>query len=121
MNIAITPAAEKFIGRMIRFGGVPGGGFRLAVSPGGCSGLAAEFSVESEPRSGEAVLEHNGVKLFLPAESRLLLEGVTVDFADTPTESGLVFRDPKGTGSVCGSQPSASAELVNLTTFGSRR
>lgn len=121
MNIVITPAAEKFIRRMIRFGGVLGGGFRLAVSPGGCSGLASEFSVESEPRSGEAVLEHNGVKLFLPAESRLLLEGVTVDFADTPTESGFVFRDPNGSGSACGSQPNAPVELVNLTAFGSGR
>ncbi len=43
------------------------------------------------------------MKLFLPAESRLLLDGVTIDFADTPTESGLVFRDPKSTGSACGS------------------
>ncbi|MGA2878426.1 MAG: iron-sulfur cluster biosynthesis family protein [Bryobacteraceae bacterium] len=121
MNIVITPAAEKFIRRMIRFGGVPGGGFRLAVSPGGCSGLAAEFSVERDPRAGEAVLEHNGLKLFLPVESRLLLDGVTVDCADTPTESGLVFRDPKGSGPACGSQPNAPVELVNLTTFGSRR
>ena len=121
MNIVITPAAEKFIARMIRFGGVPGGGFRLAVSPGGCSGLAAEFSIESGPRAGEAVLQQNGLKLFLPAESRLLLDGVTVDFADTPTESGLVFRDPKASGSACGSHANAPVDLVNLTTFGSRR
>jgi iron-sulfur cluster assembly protein len=121
MNIAITPAAEKFIGRMIRFGGVPNGGFRLLVTPGGCSGLAAEFSVESAPQKGEAVLEHNGLKLFLPAESRLLLDGVTIDFADTRTESGLVFRDPKSTGSACGTQPTASSELVNLTSFGTKR
>lgn len=121
MNIAISPAAEKFIGRMIRFGGVPGGGFRLSVSPGGCSGLASEFSVESQPSAGEAVLEHNGLKVFLNAESRLLLEGVTIDFADTPTESGLVFRNPKGTASACGSHASAPVELVSLTPFGARR
>lgn len=121
MNIAITPAAEKFIQRMVRFGGVPGGGFRLLVSPGGCSGLAAEFSVESVPQAGEAVFTHNGLKLFLPAESRLLLDGVTIDFADTPTESGLVFRDPKSTGSACGSHASKPVELVSLSTFGSRQ
>lgn len=121
MNIAITPAAEKFIRRMTRFGGAVGSGFRLSVSPGGCSGLAAEFSVESGPRAGDAVLERNGLKLFLPVESRLLLEGVTVDFAETPTESGLVFRDPKGTGSACGSHSSAPVELVSLSPFGASK
>jgi iron-sulfur cluster assembly accessory protein len=121
MNIAITPAAEKFIRRMIRFRGTPSGGFRLAVTPGGCSGLAADFSVESEPRAGEAVLEQNGLKLFLPPESRLLLNGLTMDFADTPAESGLVFRDPKASASSCGTRASAPAELVSLTNFGSQR
>jgi iron-sulfur cluster assembly protein len=121
MNILMTPAADKFIRRMIRFGGAPGSGFRLAVSPGGCSGLAADFSVEGAPRPGEVAFEVNGLKLFLPAESRLLLDGVTIDFADTPMESGLVFRDPKSTGSSCGSQASAPVELVNLSTLGARR
>jgi iron-sulfur cluster assembly protein len=37
----------------------------------------------------------SSVKLFLPAESRLLLDGVTIDFADTATQTGLVFHDPK--------------------------
>ena len=71
------------------------GTFRLAVSPGGCSGLAADISVRREPAAGEAVVERDGVKLFLPAESRILLDGVTIDFADTPSQTGLVFRDPK--------------------------
>lgn len=121
MNILMTPAAEKFIRRMLRFGGVPGAGFRLAVSPGGCSGLAADFSVESVPRPGDAPFEINGLKLFLPAESRLLLDGVTIDCADTRTESGLVFRDPKSSGASCGSHASAPAELVKLSTFGAKR
>ena len=118
MNIAITPAAEKFIRRMVRFGGVPGGGFRLAVSPGGCSGLTTDFSVEREPRHGEATLEVQGLKLFLPAESRSLLDGVTIDFADTPTESGLFLRDSQGGASACGSHSNFRRELVNLTSFG---
>ena len=106
MNVTITPAAEKFIKRMIRFGGGPGSGFRLVVSPGGCSGLAADFDVEAAPRAGDAVLDRNGMRLFLPAESRLLLDGVTIDFAETPTQSGLLFHDPKSRGASCpSSQP----------------
>ena len=95
MNFTITPAAQKFMRMMLRVDGGMGSGFRLAVSPGGCSGLAADISVRAEPQVGDAVVERDGVKLFLPAESRLLLDGVTIDFADTPTQTGLVFHDPK--------------------------
>ena len=97
MNFAITPAAEKFIRLMVHTDGGPGSGFRLVVSPGGCSGLSADISVLPAPEPGDAVVERGGVKLFLPAESRILLEGVTIDFADTAAQTGLVFRDPKGT------------------------
>lgn len=108
MNITITPKAEKFISRMVRFSGGPAGsGFRLTVTAGGCSGLASEFTVEPAPLPGDAVLETNGLKLFLPAESRLLLDGVTIDFADTVLESGLKFVNPNAT--ACGCSSSAPA------------
>ncbi|MFA5952174.1 MAG: iron-sulfur cluster assembly accessory protein [Hyphomicrobium sp.] len=97
MNFTLTPAAEKFIRLMLRADGAPGSGFRLVLSPGGCSGLSADISVKRAPELEDAVVERNGVKLFLPTESRILLEGVTIDFADTASQTGLVFRDPKGT------------------------
>lgn len=111
MDLTITPSAEKFIQRMVRFGGAGDqAGFRLSVSPGGCSGLSSEFTVEATPQSGDAVYEHNGLKLFLPEASQTLLQGVTIDFVDTPMTSGLVFRDPKSTGcSTCGSSATAGS------------
>ena len=115
MNLVITPVAEKFIRRMIRFGNLPaGGGLRLAVTPGGCSGVVADFEAVAEPRAGDFALEHNGLRLFLPAESRLLLDGVTIDFAETVTEWGLVFRDPKSNGSTCGAASPAGSQLISL-------
>jgi iron-sulfur cluster assembly accessory protein len=118
VNIAITPAAEKFIRRMIRFGNVPpDGGFRLEVEPGGCSGLDATFDTVSAPLAGDAVLKHNGLNIFLPAESRLLLEGVTIDCVDSPTQSGFVFHDPKSSAAACGTASSPTVELVSLATF----
>jgi iron-sulfur cluster assembly protein len=97
MAFDITPAAQKFIRMMVLSDGGPGSGFRLSVSPGGCSGLNADMSVASEPAPGESVVESGGVKLFLNAESRILLDGVTIDFTDTPAKTGLVFQDPKAT------------------------
>lgn len=103
MDLTITAAAEKFIKRMLRLAGEPGSGFRLVVTAGGCSGLAADFSIESQPLAGDAVVDHNGMRLFLPAESRMLLTGVTIDFADTPTQTGLVLHDPKAASCSCSS------------------
>ncbi|MBB4198432.1 iron-sulfur cluster assembly accessory protein [Rhodoblastus sphagnicola] len=94
-NFTVTPKAQRFMRMMVMSDGGAGAGFRLAVTPGGCSGLSADIAVLPEPMPGDAVVIRDGVKLFLPAESRLLLQGVTVDFAETPTSTGLVFHDPK--------------------------
>jgi iron-sulfur cluster assembly protein len=97
MSFEITRAASRFMRMMTMTDGGPGAGFRLAVTPGGCSGLSADISIKAQPEPGDAVVERDGLRLFLPAESRLLLDGVTIDFADTPSQTGLVFHDPKGT------------------------
>jgi iron-sulfur cluster assembly accessory protein len=104
MNITITDKAAKFISRMIRFnGGTTGSGFRLVVTPGGCSGFNSSFTVETSPLEGDAVLDSNGIKVFLPAKSRILLEGVTVDFADTAMSTGLSFINPNAQSCACSS------------------
>lgn len=113
MDLTITPAATRFIRRMIRMGGAEGGGLRLEVKPGGCSGLTAEFAVEAAPRPGDAVIEREGFALFLPIEGRLLLQAVTIDFVDTPTETGLVFHDPKASCG-CSSEPADALPVVQL-------
>jgi iron-sulfur cluster assembly accessory protein len=101
MNIAFTPDAEKFIRRLVAFDGGPGYGLRLLVSPGGCSGMSAEFSVEPAPGDGDQVFTHGAFKLFLPAQSRLLLDGVTIDFRETATSTGFIFIDPKAKSCGC--------------------
>jgi iron-sulfur cluster assembly accessory protein len=93
-QLTVTPAAEKFMRRMVRFSDHPAGGFRLSVSPGGCSGYSSAFTVEQAPLAGDAEVAVNGLRLFLPAESRLLLDGVTVDFTETAVQSGFAFINP---------------------------
>ena len=114
MNVTITPGAGKFISRMIRFNGGESHGFRLSVTAGGCSGLASEFTVEAAPLAGDSVVVKDGIKLFLPAESRLLLEGVTIDFVDTPTKTGLSFIDPKAAPCGCSSAGVASIDIASI-------
>jgi iron-sulfur cluster assembly accessory protein len=97
----ITPAAEKFMRRMVRFSEHPAGGFRLTVAPGGCSGYASEFSVEAAPHAGDSELAVNGLRLFLPAASAALLAGVTVDFGESAIQSGLSFVNPDAAACAC--------------------
>jgi iron-sulfur cluster assembly accessory protein len=106
-QVTVTAAAEKFMRRMVRFSEHPSGGFRLTVSPGGCSGYNSAFTVEPALPPGDAELLVNGMKVFLPAESRLMLDGVTIDFADTPTQSGLTFFNPAQ--AACGCSTSGDA------------
>ena len=121
MNITITPKAESFMRRMIRFnGGGADAGFRLVVTPGGCSGFNSSFTVEAAPLPGDATLDNNGMKVFLPAESRIMLEGVTVDFADTAMSTGLSFINPNAQACACSSssagapQHHATVSIANI-------
>lgn len=103
-NVTVTPAAEQFMRRIVRFGAAGGdAGFRLVVRPGGCSGLSSEFTVEPAPRADDDVIALNGLKLFLPPDSRALLAGVTIDFTDTRQSSGLTFVDPSAGPCACSS------------------
>lgn len=106
-KVTVTPAAEKFMRRMVRFSDHPAGGFHLTVTPGGCSGYASEFKVAAAPGAGDGEVLVNGLRLFLPAESRLLLDGVTIDFAESPTQSGLTFFNPAQ--AACGCSTSGEA------------
>jgi iron-sulfur cluster assembly accessory protein len=108
-NVTLTPAAQKFIARIVRFSGLPSGaGLRLIVSAGGCSGYNSEFSAEAAPQPGEETLEISGLRLFLPVESRLMLQGVTIDFTETATQSGLSFFNPNQAACACSTAEAAA-------------
>lgn len=111
--INVTPAAAKFIQRMVRFGGRgENAGFRLEVSPGGCSGMSAQFSVEGAPGSDDhVVVLGGGITLFVPPKSFAMLEGVTIDFVENAMESRLAFIDPKAQSCGCGSSESKVYKL----------
>jgi iron-sulfur cluster assembly accessory protein len=112
-SVIISEGAEKFMRRMVRFGGLgPGAGFRLIVSPGGCSGLSAEFSVEANAKPDDTTFMVNGLRVFVPVQSAKLLSGITVDFVDTPTQQGLTFYNPSAP-ATC--EESARPAVVQLT------
>lgn len=122
MCVTLTPAAAKFMQRMIRFGNVgAAAGFRLSVAPGGCTGFDSKFSIEAQARAGDTELHLAGVKLFLPAETCALLAGYRIDFSESRLEGGFNYAHPDkpgacgcGSGSGSGTGPGAGAQVVRF-------
>ena len=101
ISMELTPAAEKFIRRMMRCGTGSNPGFRLKVRPGGCSGLAVEFDLAAEPAVNEVVWTHSDLRIFLDNASCLLLNGSVVDFMDSRALTGFVVTTPGRTAQAC--------------------
>jgi iron-sulfur cluster assembly accessory protein len=97
----LTPAAEKFIRRMMRCGMDSDSGFRLKVRPGGCSGLGVEFDLAAEPGANEVVWKRSELRIFLDNVSCLLLNGSVVDFIDSHSLTGFGVTRPGGTAHAC--------------------
>jgi iron-sulfur cluster assembly protein len=113
MQATLTPAAEKFIRRMLRLGGGSNAAFKMRVRPGGCSGYSAEFDIEAADAKADVVWQPEGVKIHLDQESATLIEGATVDFVDNLGQSGFNFILPGGPAQCCSPSPSAP-QLVTL-------
>lgn len=112
----LTPAAEKFIRRMMRCASNANSGFRLKVRPGGCSGLEVEFDLADEPAKGEIVWTHSGLRVFLDSASCLLLNGSVMDFIENRSLTGFSVITPGGSGQACSPAPA----LVPVEALGRR-
>jgi iron-sulfur cluster assembly accessory protein len=77
------------------------GGLRVAIASGGCSGFQYQMSLEAEANADDKVVEQDGLKLFIDANSLLYLEGASVDYVDGPGGSGFKFDNPNSR-STCG-------------------
>lgn len=83
-------------------------GLRVRVVPGGCSGFQYSLNIEEEQKSGDFVLDKNGVKLFVDMFSAQYLNGITIDHTTNMMGSGFTFENPNATGG-CGCGTSFSA------------
>lgn len=82
----------------------PQAGLRIRVVPGGCSGFSYSMQIEDEPRQGDEILDHAGLRVFVDMFSRQYLDGVQVDYVNSVMGSGFTFSNPNATGSCgCGS------------------
>ena len=76
---------------------------RVAVQPGGCSGLIYQLYFDERLLDGDAVREFGGVEVVADKMSVPYLAGATIDFADTIEKQGFTIDNPNAGGScACG-------------------
>src|SRR3954464_8582128 len=76
---------------------------RIAVQPGGCSGLRYQLFFDERTLDGDVVTEFNGVNVVCDRMSVPYLNGATIDFVDTIEKQGFTIDNPNATGScACG-------------------
>ena len=107
-TIQVTPKAIDKIKSAFAREGVSGGGLRLGVLGGGCSGLSYQFKYDAKPRAKDHVFEFSGVNVFVDPKSMVYLDGMTLDYKESLMYSGFAFENPHATKS-CGCGTSFSA------------
>lgn len=75
-------------------------GLRLFVEKGGCAGMSYAMQVGAA-NPGDDVIEKNGARVFIDAESREYLDGVQLDYIDALNDSGFKITNPNAARS-CG-------------------
>jgi len=107
-EIHVTPKAVQKIREAFAKQGVHGGGLRLGVQGGGCSGLSYLFRYEPKPRPSDHVFQFEDVEVYVDPKSMVFLEGMTLDYKESLIHSGFAFENPHATKS-CGCGTSFSA------------
>jgi iron-sulfur cluster assembly accessory protein len=76
---------------------------RIAVQPGGCSGLRYQLELDDRSFDGDVVTEFAGVKVAVDKMSAPYLSGAAIDFADTISSQGFTIDNPNAQSScACG-------------------
>ncbi|TPW76369.1 iron-sulfur cluster insertion protein ErpA [Schumannella soli] len=76
---------------------------RIAVQPGGCSGLIYQLYFDERVLDGDLVKEFGDVELVVDKMSEPYLDGASIDFEDTIQKQGFTIDNPNAQGScACG-------------------
>lgn len=76
---------------------------RVAVQPGGCSGLIYQLYFDERLLDGDSTADFDGVEVVVDKMSVPYLDGATIDFEDTIQKQGFTIDNPNAGGScACG-------------------
>ena len=99
-GVVVTDAAAAKVKSLLTQEGRDDLRLRLAVQPGGCSGLIYQLYFDERVLDGDALRDFGGVEVVVDRMSVPYLEGATIDFADTIEKQGFTIDNPNA-GSAC--------------------
>ena len=112
MSISLTPVASERVKRFVSE--TPGAlGLRFGVTRTGCSGWGHVADLAREQRADDSVFEHDGVRIYVSADSLPLVDGTEIDFGRQGLSETFVFRNPNATAECgCGESFTTQADLA---------
>jgi iron-sulfur cluster assembly accessory protein len=102
-GIILTDEAAAKVKALLEGEGREDLALRVAVQPGGCSGLRYQLFFDERSFDGDIVKVFGGVDVVTDRMSAPYLMGATIDFVDTIEKQGFTIDNPNATGScACG-------------------
>jgi len=102
-GVILTPTAAAKVGSLLAAEGREDLKLRIAVQPGGCSGLRYQLYFDEREIDGDVEAEFSGVHVVTDKMSVPYLAGATIDYVDTIEKQGFTIDNPNATGScACG-------------------
>jgi iron-sulfur cluster assembly protein len=108
LELSLTDDAIEQVKRLLTQQKREGHGLRVAVADGGCSGYSYKLDFDKQQKPEDAVLERNGLKVFVDRASAPYLKGTVIDFVTGLYGGGFKFTNPNASGT-CGCGTSFSA------------
>jgi iron-sulfur cluster assembly accessory protein len=103
-GVSLTEAAASKVQCLLTQEGRDDLRLRVAVQPGGCSGLIYQLYFDERILDGDATVEFSdGVEVVVDKMSVPYLDGASIDFEDTIQKQGFTIDNPNASGScACG-------------------
>ena len=102
-GINLSPTAATKVRSLLEQEGRDDLKLRIAVQPGGCSGLRYQLFFDERDLDGDIVTDFDGVEVVVDRMSVPYLNGAVIDFVDSIEKQGFTIDNPNATGScACG-------------------
>ena len=102
-GINLTAVASQKVASLLAQEGRDDLYLRVAVQPGGCSGLRYQLYFDDRAMEDDVVRSFGDVKVKVDKMSDPYLAGATIDFVDTIEKQGFTIDNPNAQGScACG-------------------
>lgn len=102
-GVVLTPTAVEKVKNLLTAEGRDDLRLRVAVEPGGCSGLIYQLFFDEQLEEEDAVVAFDGVEVVVDPMSIPYLDGASIDFEDSIQKQGFTIDNPNASGScACG-------------------